>query len=200
MKFSEGIQKAIPFGYLFLIILGIFKEGVMFFQIGVNILKYSTITDILISPIVDLASFPVILILLIVLIAFSYYFPAYLSKKRDKEWVKRLSGLNGKGELDNEGLENHYTNLFVKFMALTLFSFFVGIGLGKGLGLSRRIKEDVLEYKTTLNFSSGEAEQVYLINSNSLYYFYLKKGNKNIKIAPIGAIKSVELPTSKEFK
>lgn len=200
MKFSEGIQKSLQYGYLFLITIGILKESVKYYQIGISILKYSTITDILISPIADLASHPIILIAVIVLLIFSYATPVYLSKQRHRKWVQKLSGLQNKGELSEEELGNHFTNLFIKIVAMTLLSFFVGIGLGEGAGLSKKIMSDKLEYNRILNYNSGVSEPIYLINSNSMYYFYLTKNNKNIKIAPISAIKNIELTNNDKLK
>lgn len=53
MKSIEKLQNLIPLGYLFLVVMGILKESVYFYQLKINILKYSTIMDILISPIPD---------------------------------------------------------------------------------------------------------------------------------------------------
>ncbi|RZK57783.1 MAG: hypothetical protein EOO91_09510 [Pedobacter sp.] len=117
MKFSEDLQKLIPFGYLFLVVMGILKESVIFYQLGINILKYSTLMDILISPIATLTTHPI-----------------------------------------------------------------------------------TFKYNHTLNFSNGGTEQISLINTNTVYYFYVSKGSKTIKIAPIGAIKNIELTNNRMFK
>lgn len=197
MKFSESLQKLLPFGYLFLVVMGILKESVFYYQIGINILKYSTIMDILISPIATLTAHPIILIAVILVIVFSYAFPASLSKRSHKQWVQKILGLKNNAELSDEVLGNHITNLFIKFLTIGLLAFFVGIGIGEGIALSQRIMTDKLKYNQKLNYSSGDSEQIYLISSNSVYYFYLAKGNKAIKISPIGAIKSIELTNNK---
>jgi hypothetical protein len=62
MKLSENLQKLLPYGYLFLVVMGIIKESIFYYQIGINILKYTTIMDVLISPIATLTSNPVVLI------------------------------------------------------------------------------------------------------------------------------------------
>jgi hypothetical protein len=46
MTISENTQKLLPFGYLYLVVMGILKESIYYYQIGINILKYSTIMDI----------------------------------------------------------------------------------------------------------------------------------------------------------
>jgi hypothetical protein len=68
MKNLENLQTYLPLGYLYLVILGIIKESIHFFQLGINILKYSTLMDVLLSPIADLMSHPLIFVLFIVFI------------------------------------------------------------------------------------------------------------------------------------
>lgn len=200
MKFSEGLQKILPFGYLFLVVMGILKESVFYYQIGINILKYSTIMDILISPIATLTAHSIILIAVILVIVFAYAFPTYLSKQSHRKWIQKISGLKSKNELSNEELSENLTNLFIKYLTISLLAFFLGIGIGEGIGLSKKIMNNKIMYNQKLNYSSGDSEQIYLISSNSVYYFYLAKGNKAIKIAPIGAIKSIELTNNKMLK
>ncbi|RXM50218.1 MULTISPECIES: hypothetical protein [unclassified Chryseobacterium] len=201
MKFSEGIQRSLPFGYLFLVVMGILKESVFYYQIGINILKYSTIMDILISPIATLTSHPVILIALIVIIVFSFAFPSFLSKQsnQNKKWAQKMAALKDHENMSKEAVENHFTNMFVRFTAMMLLSFFVGIGWGEGMGLTKKIKEKSLKYDYTLNSGDENPEQIYLIGSNSMYYIYLVKGNNTIKIAPVGSIKSIELTHNRKL-
>lgn len=78
-----------------------------------------------------------------------------------------------------------------------LLSFFLGFGIGGGQNISKKIRQNKLNYSYKLNYNSGESEDIYLIESNSAYYFYVAKGNPAIKIAPVGAIKSIELTKNK---
>lgn len=157
--------------------------------------------DILISPIATLTSHPVILIALIIIIVFSFAFPAYLSKQsnKNKKWAQKMAALKDHENMSKEAVENHFTNMFVRFTAMMLLSFFVGIGWGEGMALTKRIKEKSLKYDYTLNNGDENSEQVYLIGSNSMYYIYLTKGNNTIKIAPIGSIKSIELTHNRKL-
>lgn len=202
MKYSEGIQRSLPFGYLFLVIMGILKESVFYYQIGINILKYSTIMDILISPIATLTAHPVILIALIIIVVFSFAFPSFLSKQanKDKKWALKMASLKEHKTMTKEAIENHFTNMFVRFLAMMLLSFFVGIGWGEGLGLTRKIRENKLKYDYKLNYGDDNSDLVHLIGSNSMYYIYLVKGNKTIKIAPVSSIKSIELTNNKKIE
>jgi hypothetical protein len=194
MKLSENLQKLLPYGYLFLVVMGILKESIFYHQIGINILKYTTIMDVLISPVATLTSHPVVLIVTTGFILLAYAYPAYLAKRRNKKWAQRLSGLKNHETLSEEEAESHFSKLFTIIFAIGLLSLFLGIGLGQGKNLSNHISNNNLTYDSKLNYSNGESEDIYLIGTNSIYYFYLSKGNRSIKVAPIGAIKNLETP------
>jgi hypothetical protein len=192
MKLSEGLQKLLSFGYLFLIITGILKESIYYHQLGINILNYSTITDVLISPIADLTAHPIILVAVLCLLIMAYLVPVVLSKGTHRKWVRDISGLRNREPLTKEEHSRHFTNLFVKVVALVIFSFFLGIGLGTGEKTARKMATGQLVYNRRLNFGGGEVEDVCLVGSNSLYYFYVSKGKPGIRITPVGAIKTLE--------
>lgn len=194
MKLSENLQKLLPYGYLFLVVMGILKESIFYYQIGINILKYTTIMDVLISPVATLTSHPVVLIVTTGFIILAYAYPTYLAKRRDKKWAQNLSGLKNPETLSEEEVGNHFSKLFTIVFAIGLLSLFLGIGLGQGKNLSKHISNNELAYDRKLNYSNGESEDIYLIGTNSIYYFYLSKGNSSIKVAAIGAIKNLEIP------
>lgn len=197
MKFSDDIQKLLPLGYIYLVILGILKESLFYYQFGINILKYSTIMDILISPIAYLVSNPIIPPVITAMIIFHFYLPNLLSKNNHKKWVQKLFELKSTEGLSIEESKSYYNTVTIKTLAMIFLSFFVGTGIGEGYFKSKEIKNNKLHYDYTLNYNSGESEQIHLINTNSIYYFYITKGSKTVKIAPIGTIKNIELTTNK---
>ena len=200
MKFSDGLQKFISFGYVFLIALGVLKESVCYYQLGINILKYSALTDILVSPIADLTSNPIIFTTGIVMLVISYAFPAFLAKRSDKKWVQKIAGLDKKEVLTSEEVGKHFNDMFVVFTSVMLMSFFIGRGLGDGKRVVEKIQENKITYDHRLYFNNGGSEAVYLIGTNSIYYFYIDKTSKNIKITPIGTVKTLEIIENKRLK
>jgi hypothetical protein len=110
-----------------------------------------------------------------------------------------MASLKEHENMSKEAIENHFTNMFVRFLAMMLLSFFVGIGMGEGMTLTKRIKENRLKYDYKLNYSDDSSDLVHLIGSNSMYYIYLAKGNKTVKISPVGSIKSIELVNNKRL-
>ena len=156
--------------------------------------------DILISPIATLTSNLIVFVAVIIFAILLYAYPAFLAKKRDKKWAQKLAGLKNVETLSDEEVGNHYTSFFAVLLACGLFSFFIGIGLGQGKKLAKKINTNTIKYDHTLNYASGEREVIYLIDVNSIYYFYVAKGNKAIKIAPIGAVKNIELTLNTKLK
>ncbi|MCJ7935004.1 MAG: hypothetical protein MUW56_15610 [Chryseobacterium sp.] len=96
--------------------------------------------DILISPIATLTAHPIVLIALTAIVIFSFAFPSYLSKQssKNKRWALKMAALKEHENMSKEDMENHFTNMFVRFMAMMLLSFFVGIRWGEGMGLTKK--------------------------------------------------------------
>jgi hypothetical protein len=201
MKSIEKLQNLLPLGYLFLVVMGILKESIFYHFIGVNILKYSSIMDILISPIATLTSHYILIIVVTIIIVFHFYLPGILYKYHHKKWVEEAFHLNKiEGELSEKVLKNHFVNSTVIILALMLLSFFQGFGISDGFMLSNRIKNNKMKYDYRLNYNTGESEEISMIGSNSVYYFYLSKGNPSVKIAPVNSIKSIELTKNKMLR
>lgn len=197
MKISDDIQKLLPFGYLFLVIMGILKESFFYYQLGINILKYSTIMDILISPIATFTSNPIVLIFILLLFIFHYNLPSLLTKYREKKFIIRTFELKKIEGLSPAETKSFFNSLSIKTLAAILCSFFLGYGIAGGYGTAEKIRKHKESYKFKINYNSGESEEIFLINTNSLYYFYTAKGSKTIKITPLGAVKNIELIDNK---
>lgn len=194
MESTEKIQNLLPIGYLFLVVLGILKECVFFFQLKINILKYSTIMDILVSPIADLTANPIIILSLIVFAVFILLFISLCYKHRNKSWVKKIIGTKPDGDKFSDiEIKSKLKHFFLISIGIGLLSFFLGLGIGEGYKIAEKIKSNKLQYEQKLTFNTGETETIFLIDVNSAYYFYLTPKNNAIKVAPLGAIKNIEL-------
>jgi len=194
MKFAEKIQGLLPLGYLYLMLLGLLKESILFNRLGINILNYSSITDILLSPISDMSSNPILIVALGIIILLLFIFQTILIKNSHKDWAKKILGKERfSADVPKSEIRKTILPVFILIIAFELLFFFVGIGLGEGVKISKKIEQDKLEYNNTVEFSSGKMETIYIIDLNSTYFFYLKKGNKNINIAPIGTINNLEV-------
>ncbi|WP_143083829.1 hypothetical protein [Flexibacter flexilis] len=196
---SEELQKYLPFGYLYLVVMGLFKESIFFYQLGINILKYSSVMDILISPVADLASHPIVFVGLLIVILIIYLIINKVTKRHDKVWVRKLIGIAENNTITAEEINSKIANTLLKYIAIVIFAFFMGIGIGGGNKIANKIKDNTLTFDYKITFNSGESENISMISSNSLYYFYLTQGQKSIKISPIASVKYLELSNNKKL-
>lgn len=193
MRNSDDLAKLLPFGYLFLIVMGILKDSISYYQLGINILKFSTIMDILISPIAYITSNPIILAAILCFFITSYYLPKYIFKNHQNPKTQKAFDLKSVEGFSVEEKMNYFNMVSLKVLAVVLLSFFVGTGLASGYFTSQRMENKALKYNYKINFNDQEAQQVHLIGTNSIYYFYVIKGQTHLNIAPINSIKNVEL-------
>ena len=192
MKFTK-LEKLLPFGYILLIALGIIKESVFYYQLGINILSYSNIIDVLIGPISDLTAHPIILISVLLYILCSYYWFMYLGKNPNHKLAYKYLKLKPNSNLlSSEEFKIHVANKFLRFIIIGIMSFFLGIGLGNGYLTAQKVRNQTVDYNKNITFLSGESKKIFLIGLNSSHYFYVEKGNNNIQISPSNAIKSIE--------
>ncbi|MGV0926825.1 MULTISPECIES: hypothetical protein [unclassified Empedobacter] len=195
---NEHLQRLLPFGYIYLVIMGIIKESIFYYQLDINILKFSSIMDILISPIAEITAHSFLLIFFILLIFLLYGFKQYSLKHSEKKFIKKFLKkyfkIDESKVLTHTEFEKIIDKTLINYFFALLICFFLGFGIGGGNFLSKRIKNGDLKfekYGQTLTFNSGEKKEIYLVNTNSLYYFYVVKGQKTVEISPIGTIQSI---------
>jgi len=200
MKNIDKVQSLLPLGYLFLVILGIVKETISYYQIGINIIRYSSIIDILISPLAAVTSHPIFFITVLLLFIFCYQLPQILLKNEGKRGLHKFVGVKDTTKISNLSESekiDYYTTISIKFLSTFLISIFLGYGFADGRSIAVKIKDKTLNYDYKLNYSDGNSEQVYIIGSNTAYYFYVTKGQQIVKIAPVNSIKNIELTKNK---
>jgi len=199
MKF-QNLEKLLPFGYVYLVLLGIIKDGIFYYQLNMNILDYSSLTDVLISPLVTLTSHPMFLCLIITYSILIYCYYSYAKKKLDKAWARKLLNIPNPEEVTEEEVRIKAGNKFLWAIIAGTFCFFMGVGVGNGFAVSNRMKEDRLKYNFYLTNSDNVTFPIYLIGTNSTYYFYLKKDNKHVQISTLQNVKVLEVLDKEERK
>lgn len=203
-KLIEKLQTFLPLGYLYLIILGILRDGVFFYMLGINFLKYSSIMDILISPISELTSQPIILVTVIILIIGLIWYNNFLANNSHKNWVRNSlinrPFLKKNPNASVQDLKLHIKKQVYFSVAFMIAAFFLGGGIGSGFSVKDRIKKNNLKIKHKITDDSGNQKDIYLIDSNSAYFFYVEKGSKTITIVPVSSIKKIELINNKMFE
>lgn len=192
MKHLEKLHTLLPLGYLYLVVLGILKETTFLYQLDINILKYCSIMDVLMSPIATMMSHPLIFGVIVAVFFMGYHLPAFILKNAHKKWVQHLFELQKLNkDLSEEETKNHYLFFSLRFTAFFLLSIYLGFGFAEGGMNAKKMKQGKLKFNYELTYNDGQSKTVSLIETNSVYYFYVAKGEKSVTIAPIGGIKDI---------
>ena len=200
-KQKLSLQEYLSIGYVYLVILGIISEVIYFKFLGVDILNYASISDILLSPLGVVTSKPILFILFVVILTMTYLFimfgmPKMHQKFRNKEWYKKISNI----EKSDKKYEEMKKNKGIPFLLIMIMSMFVGMGVGRGGSIKERLKNNNFELDHKVTFSDGIVKNIYIIGQNSMYLFYVLEGEKEVSISPISPnIKSIKnIPKEEE--
>lgn len=179
LKFGGGslsIQDILSFGYLYLLMLGIASDSIYYGMLGINIISYSNVLDVILSPIVHLTSniqFPIIIIVFPILLFFFLKFIEGRQKKASQtEEAKNEKSLP-------------FRQLWMLVSAMVIFSAFFGYGLGGGAAIKAKMQKGTIKADHLLELSDRSKIKVQLIGNTSAYLFYIKEGNQVVTIAPV---------------
>ena len=187
LKSNFSLQEYLTLGYIYLLVLGILGDSIYYRFFGINILSYSSVTDVLLSPIVIVADQPIILLGPALGVGALYYLRAKWSPKihqkyREKRWYRRLNNVE---RLDQRYATPVSTNTLVGWAAMLTLCLLLGFDVGKGAAISGKVRRGKAAVDHTLVFRGQEPQRVTLIGQNSLYLFYTGQGEKTVTIAPI---------------
>ena len=195
-KNSElGIQDYLSIGYVFLLILGVLHQTIYYNFLGVNIFEYSSILDVLISPVSviagDLKLLVGIIICIVLAVGYAKLLPKYytwLSKKKKYQSGKKKEKLDKALKMFKTGSKQ----LLVFMIALYIIGAFIGFGVGRGGKMKKRIENGDIKMTHQLIFNDGESHKVNLLGKNSLNAIYVIEGQKDVLVSPIeGNIKTI---------
>ena len=171
----NGFQDYISMGYLALLLMGIFRETIYYRILGVNILSYSSLIDVLLSPIALLTEHIVIIVSLIVIVGFFTYF------------------LNRKNKSDEKKTLIYWLFVSTPLFLMAFFGMIVGNTISKGIKAKNKIKAKEYKMNHQILFNDNEKIDVKIIGQNSDYVFYVTESNDQISISPIKEnIKKIE--------
>jgi hypothetical protein len=168
-----GFQEYLSAGYFFLLILGVITESVFYRIIGINILQYAGLSDILISPISLITANPFLIIILLLIIGFAYLF------------MKQILPRMAKRKAADSAVPFSDMKLLLLMAQFVLF-LFIGIEIGRGYKLKQIIHEGKTKPDFSITFSEGGEKAVKVIGQNAGYLFYVPDSGKQVIICPIG--------------
>lgn len=192
---SRSIQDYLSLGYLYLLVLGIFKDAIFYGYLGVNIINYANVQDILLSPIIHLTSDIKQFLIIVVGIPLLSFLVGYAAKKyhtinKNKEWYKAKKNY----EKWNKAYGEESSNDFLMTLTfLCLFGAFIGFGLGKGQKIAQQLATGALKNNHQITFTDAATLKVNMIGHNSEYIFYVAEKDTTVTIMPIqGNIKKIQ--------
>ena len=183
-RLAGTIQDYLAVGYLYLLILGIASDSIFYGTVGVNIIRYSTILDVLLSPIVHLTSqlaFPVVIFGIPL---FGFLAMRVLARRAGGRIRVRLGG------------SDHLVDpmaFWVGMSATVILSAYVGLGMGGGQALKQSLADGSSRPNHRITFQDNAVLEVRLVGSNSTFAFYVVPGGQVVTISPIHEnIRSIE--------
>lgn len=179
---TYGVQEYLSLGYIYLILLGMVGDVIFYKFLGINILNYAGISDILMAPINTLLNDFRVLLLVAGALAMGYFLYKKILKSAGNKTQQGIA----------DPTSNVKGNLTVLLVFLTLM--FAGLKIGAGSALKERIEKGETKSSHLITFSDNVARRVKIIGQNSGYLFYLPEGEKEILITPIsGNIKEIKI-------
>lgn len=187
---SWSVQDFLSFGYLYLLLLGIVSDSIYYGMAGINIISYSSVLDVLLSPIVRLTDNLVFPIVIFLTPAVLYWWLKFIKKMEEKKKAKKKEG-NEKPAGITVSLSSR--NMWLFFTALVIFSAFIGYGLGGGHSIQQSLEEGDIKTNHRITFQDGQTAEVKLVGNNSEYVFYIMQDSAVVTVSPIKeTIRSIE--------
>lgn len=179
------IQEFLSLGYVYLLVLGIFKDVIYYWLNGINIFSYSSVMDVLLSPLAFIAETPIFTLAIVLLVLI------FLFSKKRKEKADEFQSLSTEEKKIKS--YNEWKN-FCFILALGLTGFFFGTGIGGGASEARKIKNKTIKFEHQIDFNDGDSKRIHLIGQNSNFVFYKEQYEEAVSISPIsGNIKKIRI-------
>jgi hypothetical protein len=173
-----GLQECLSLGYIYLLLLGIASDTLFYNFLGINILNYSNILDVLLSPVKLVVGNLIVLLALLVIISMLYLSMRFLPRLQKPA---------------NDGTKGFIWNTFVLGSAFMILCFLLGVGLGKGTKLKRELAKRTTQPDHIITFNDRHKEEVKVVGQNSGYIFFVSKNGNQVVVAPIaGYVSQIE--------
>ncbi len=187
---GSGIQEYIYLSYLYLLVLGTLSYSIFYAYLGINIINYSDLLDILLSPIAIITEnikVPITMVIYILLGVLLFLF----IEKRTKKALQKEIPVEKEAKLKKQYQSFKRAKFIIPLIGT--FGFYMGYAIGGGYRLNNKIQTGDFEVDRLIEFSNGEAQKVKLIGVNNQYIFYVHEGEKQVVVSPIsGNIKKIQ--------
>lgn len=184
-----SFQDYVTFGYLYLLAMGLLTEVVYYKLLGLNILYYSSVLDVLISPLSFMVRrLPILFTLIACIVTIAIV-----------DRLQRRSNKLKKPDPSKPGLSQE--QFFPVISAVAVFFMFIGGGLGAGVKQSKLLQDGQFKSDHEIEFVEGPTVEVRLFGQNTDFVFYAMPGDSELTAAPVrGNIRTIRklLPNPKQ--
>ena len=186
-----GLQEYLSLGYIYLVILGIVIDVIYFKFFGINILNYSSISDILMAPINTIVNDVKVLVISILIVGVGAFLMPFLNKSNNLKKALQKS-TEGSDSSDKKDVPNKNNGLIPILLLFPLFV--IGLKIGAGSATKSRIENGTFVANHSIVFSDNSVKRVKVLGQNSGYVIFVVEGQKELSIVPIsGNIKEIKL-------
>jgi hypothetical protein len=180
-----ALQDVVSIGYLYLLAVGLVSDSIYYGFLGITILSYSDVLDVLLSPVTYLEREPRFFLVIVAVtigtsLQIAWQRRRHARRASDPAYVERLGGL--------EKIANNTRTLRlmqVIIPASVVFAGYAGYAAGAGRPLATRLAEGTLRSDHRLAFASGDTVQARVLGSNSNFIFYVREGSRRVTISPL---------------
>jgi len=187
-KRQRSLQDYLSIGYLFLIVCGMVKDIIYYKCLGINIISYSSIIDVLLSPIAYISENNIVGVFLLVVLPLTYW--GYWNRLKIHEFRKKRGWYSKNtdiADLDEKYAKPGSIDELLIFFGTMLFIFFLGTAVGEGPKKAQMVKDKVFEANHRIVFNDNETVMVRLLGQNSQFLFYVQPKSDKVIIVPIQA-------------
>lgn len=156
-----------------MLLFGLIRETITYGILGLNIISYSSILDILLSPVIILTGNKVLLGAVVIIPLLFYWgtkqFEKFHNGNKEKEWYQK--------RFDAVQIEKSYAkeNFSILFVLSVTFGLLLGVfgasGVVDGQELKQELDKGALKMTHNLTFIDKEVVSVKIIGQNSQYIF-----------------------------
>ncbi len=179
-----ALQDVVSIGYLYLLAVGLVSDSIYYGFLGITILSYSDVLDVLLSPITYLEREPRFFLVIVgmtigVTAVIAWQRRRHARKATDAAYIERLGG-----EEKVSHTTRNLRRMQVIIPAIVIFAGYAGYAAGAGKPLAARIADGTLRPDHRLAFANGDTVQARVLGSNSNFIFYLRDGSRRVTISP----------------
>lgn len=182
-----SIQEYLSLGYLFLILLGILDQIIYYKFLNINIVRYLSIQDVLLSPASTLFQDVWVIFFFLLIIIFAYYYNRWMYKlvaqHQNKSWSWIFKGMDKDYSPYASGVQKK--KQMIQFIFVVFASAYLGIRIGTGNSVQKRIETGNFKISHQLQLTDSSTKNVYVVGQNSMYLFYVAEQDSVVTVMPI---------------